>query len=1039
MLSAVALGLTIMAWAEPAGGQQAAADKAKAQAADTEAQEKGSPTQPATSIDKLYSEANEAYEKENFFAAYRLYRQLLRRKDELGWWQAWTVQDNFEATKQALAQQKEGAERKQKARETLELIKQALKNENVDTARTHLDRMKEQGLAQYLSEDGRAELQAAQEKLAKSQQSEAATAEKEEAERDAAEEEEQDEEEKTEPEPADDEARARKEAPEKAAEAWNSAREAIENEDYSTAARLIKQMEQQDILSKLDDSRRNRVTAWRRAVYREAGDAGVLTAAQRREIAEAKFQSGMQSYREGRYARAKQLLDACAALNVDLGWWDNWTLSDTRQELEAMMGDLQERLQSAKSLHENDKLTEARQEFLQLQQRLKDGAEAFPQMSKTVQNHLDRIDSELRSRRVEQARDYRKKIEQLSQERERRLSQVQKRRQARQTVLTNVQKSGTLLEDGKYDRAEELLQSAKSTLEELDWRGDQQLEGARETIQERLARVREAREKSTAEKEIAGALKAAQEVAASTPRKALANIQKAKDIAARSGMSLSEEQKQTIQGVREKLGVRFLFAREQVDELKKQAARYEETGELEKAIQSLELARDIGQENLTEDERQRLSDRLDVAKQHLDDRQDTLEEINSLTDAAEESYETGNLQSAAERCERAIRMAESESIPNTSIVGLLEVYRRALDKGSTELAPQLASEDKGKIQETARRLQALLPYDRARYYLEQGSPDAARPWLEKVAEAEDKLDEQKTSWAAEKLTDIASKIEELHDEELAARADQLEEVYNLEKKFTRLGDDSYERVQKMESKLDTARLNLRIKKLQQYMERNAYPMAWKVLQEGVPESADKSLVQGTYRELAEKVRGWHEASQLAEQGLKQLVEWKPKEALSSLENLMNVTEVGPVALFKERMQKPREQLQMAVQKARQKQKQWKQQLATIEERLQNTKLRKERYSAYWAGRKAYARQKWEEAVTALEGLKEEDPAQDGLRSFERSDAMDMHQRAVAEKEATDLYTQAVRAQEIDNKYKLKQALDELEKNYQDTWTYRQHY
>ena len=1309
LLSAAVLGLAMMVWPGLVGGQQAAAEKeaeGKASVADKESSET---IQTTSSLNEVYKKANQAYSNQNYPTAYRLYRQLIRRKEELGWWQAWTVEDNFEATKQALQRQHTESQKKKAARAALERIEKSVASEKLDAAQKEVNKLKKQQLAQYLSDNGRQKLKAAKKKLPSAQKAEK---QKEKAEKETARK--KDEAEKTEKEKAADtekaekkkaeegekkaareeektaekqqEAKARAEARkqlkqvqaamkdekyEKAAqliagmqkadqvgklkearrkqlsgwrkqiyaeteesdilttadrreiarsrfaagmqayeegrytrakklldeaaamdvslgwwddwtlsdtraelktrraniqerlktaknlyeknklpeaheefselqaklkggkaypeiskvvddhvarisekrkgakekqqqaaaglarvnkslsrrdldaaekrlkkleeeglmqhlsaeeqkdlkaakeklktlqqveERWKGLGTAMEEENYEEGARLIAQMEEADQLGRLDKERRERLNAWRKEIYENNESPGVLTAEQRRVIARARYDAGMQAYEEGRYTRAKNLLDEAAAMDVSLGWWDDGTLADTRAELKTQLKDIRKKLKAAKGLYEEKKLTEAHEKFVQLRKELKDGEKAFPKISKTVEDYINRIERTQRAMKIKQARRYQEKIKDLSEARKHKLAQLRSRRQKRQKILENVEKSQPLLEQEKYDRAEKLLRSARKNLNSLQWGEDAELKRAGRTIQERLKRIKEVSQKRQAREKIADALQTAREKVGSEPVKAMANLQKAKDISKRSGVALTDPQNEKVKSIKEslqaELGVTYKLAREQVEELKRQATKYYKTGELRKARACLNLARERGDDYLTANEKSQLSQALPNLSDRMQEQRKVLDRIEDLQQEGQTNLSAGQVSTAAEKCEKALRQAEEANIPLDLRVSILKLYRDVLKKGTNKAALQISDKDQKSIQEGAAEVEAMLPYYRARYYLEHGSPDAARKYLQEVSDAENEVGRQKASWAENKLKGLEATIEELHDEELAERSTELQRVYEVEKNLSNLADTTPKKVKQFDRRLANARLRLRIKKLQQYLSRNAYPQAREVLRDTIPEDADAE-VKNSYQERAKEVQAWERGRKLIDRSLQNVKEWRPEVAQEYFQQLMSVPAKGPVASIKRHLTASYENLQVALGQTREKQQQWENKLARVGKRLKKARQRQEMYDLYWTGRKAYILEEWEKAADTLESLEGKEASKgsevDGLHPFERSQVNDMRSRAVAEDEAQDLYRKAVRAKKVGNSYELSQTLEKLDQDYKDTWTYRKHY
>ena len=324
--------------ASPEAPSGAAAQGGMPSTAEAEGQGEG-----ALPIDQLYSNANEAYVNGNYEEAYGLYRQILARQDEVSEERLETVAARVQEL-HGVKQGKQRQARKVKAAETLlERINSLVEQGTIEEAHQHVEMLKENNLVQYLGREERKELATLQQEIQKSMGGVA---------------------------------RARlKELKNLCAQnEWEKAR--------------AKSVALDDLVIYLNPDEQRDLADRRVAIFQATGAASVIPKSQRQELARDWFEQGMDAYDNNNYVVAQKYLNWTKELEVDLGWWDNWSLRDAHEDVNEVIRRMRKRYARGERLLKLGQPDEAETEFRAVAECEYD---LPPKMVRGARKYLDQI------------------------------------------------------------------------------------------------------------------------------------------------------------------------------------------------------------------------------------------------------------------------------------------------------------------------------------------------------------------------------------------------------------------------------------------------------------------------------------------------------------------------------------------------------------------------------------------------------------------------------------------------------------------------
>jgi len=714
------------------------------------------------------------------------------------------------------------------------------------------------------------------------------------------------------------------------------------------------------------------------AIFEATGESDLLSEDQKEELAEELFEKGMEAYKQKRYADAKSNLDKVAQLNVSLGWWDNRSLRKARERVNSVLFDLQERYVRGQRLYEVGNYAEAKGEFMAIKE---SGIKCGAEIDKGVEEYLADIDAKINEQLLREAKDYEGAIAELDEHIEKALAARNREARLYEQVMSKWADAAGSWEAGDFEEAKALLLEVQETLKDFDIAKYPELQEKAEDIRQKLAVVDD---RIAGKKMVAELLGEARKLYPEALFEAEKKVLEAQGVAMEQGVPLSEQDRQFCQGVmaeaRRALAERYALKRVKYWPLMGESDEYIQMGEYGLAREALRLIEQAGELGLTDEQKEMLAAKVALVEERLQNEQRLLEAVSSLEEEAAELVEAGKPEEAAEKLAKALSVVRNEGLPNSVLLRVLESYEAVLSKVIPARIERRIGRAKEQAIQKLEMLQELKPCLKAEYYLAAGSPDLAKAYLEVVVADKEKFGEERVRWAQEKLRGIDAEIARLEAKELLNTRDALAEVYRLEK-------DLLEKVQAQEevdldewgTKIADAKLRLQVARLEQLLERGAYPTAAEVIAGTHVEEATPELVDEKYKPLVVRVRNWQNAGYLLKEAEKALESWQLKQASEALDEVENIkADLGALTEVYKQLRAAFEAAQQAIAQETSISDSEMAELEKVRSELAMAKQREKAYELYSSARAAYLAEEWDEAYESLLVLR----SLEGLYDFE---------------------------------------------------------
>jgi len=738
-------------------------------------------------------------------------------------------------------------------------------------------------------------------------------------------------------------------------------------------------------------------------------DFTLLTKREKVQLAEESFEKGMTAYHTNNYAEAELYLDRAAKLDVSLGWWDNWSLRSARKKVRSTLHRLMSQYARGERLYKLGRLEAAKKELTAVKE---SGINCGPEITKGLERYLPEIRAKLDAEAIEKAKKLEQQIARLAAERARLLESRQAELRTRKEIEAKLADADRSWQAQDFVKAKSLLTDVQDSLKKLDVKKHPDLLTITKNVENKLAVVdarieqqkRTEEQKKAAQQKVQDLLSQADKLLPTSLLDAQKKVLKARSVARTGGVGLTAEQQELCQKVlaafERAYGRQIRERRERYLALFGESDAYKDKGEYQHAREALRLIEEARPLDLAEDESERLEGNAALLDKRLAAQKRLLASVEKLENDADALLKEDKLGEAARKFWAAVEIVRNEGLPTEVLVRILQKYEETLAR----LVPKVVSERTARLKAEAcqslKSLQTLRPYLLAMYYVEKGSPDLAKPYLEQVAADEETFGKERVSQAQKELEGIEARIEKLKKAELFARREQLARLYERERQFEqRVKQADEKEMEQLLANIADANLELQALKIKQLLARGGYPAAVKLAEQAPVEQASRGVVEDIYEPVARQVEAWRKAGELLSQAEKALGEGKVAEAASALSKVDGLrVDLGPLTVSAPRI---REILSVAQSAAKQVEAVRRQETGRLEMArtlLGQARQRQAAYSNYSKAREAYLAAAWEKAAAALGKLRSE-PG--GMYAFERAAVKRMFARAnglVEEKE-----------------------------------------
>ena len=773
----------------------------------------------------------------------------------------------------------------------------------------------------------------------------------------------------------------------------------VEQEEFNEALLRVEALREKGLEEYLAAEDKARLEESAVAIAQATGTAGVMSKEQRKKLAEEWFETGMDAYKLKDYANAKLHLDKAAGLDVSIGWWDNRSLRKAREKVNSTLFSLQERYSKGQRLYELGNYAEAKEELLAIKE---SGVKCGDEIDKGVERCLADMDVKTGQQRLEEAKEYQEAIPRLDEQLENALASQAQETQLATQVMAKWEGAVRSWEAGDFGKAKALLEETRESLGKVDVEKFPELQGKDEDISQRLAVVDG---KIAAQKEVADLLAEVESLYLKDVVEAQERVLEAQNVALARGIPLSEQQRELCQRVltqyEEVYTKQQAARRERYWSLVAESEGYVQSGEYQLAREVLRLVEQADDPGLSDEQRGVLSGRIAMVEERLKNQQRLLEAVDRMEQRARGLVEEGKPGEAVEELARAVSVIRNEGLPNSVLLRVLEQYEPLLSEVVPVRNQQRIADLKAQASQRLEMLRELKPYLKAVYYLDGGSPDLAKPYLEVVAADEEHFGPERVQWAQEQLQGIDAEIQSLESRELLYRHDQMAQVYQLQRELL----EKVEARQEVDlgpwlDKIADAKLRVQIARLEQLLARGAYPTAAKVVSETFLDRASSELVEKGYKPLAGRVRTWENAGYLLGVADEALEVGRLSEAAEALGDVEDMREdVGALTEIHTRLKGALDAATAALAQEKGAPEREKAELARVHSDLAAARQREEAYAAYDSARAAYLTEEWEKASDSLFALR----SRQGLYAFERAAADMMYEKCggmVAPKDET---------------------------------------
>ena len=614
----------------------------------------------------------------------------------------------------------------------------------------------------------------------------------------------------------------------------------VEAGEFAGADEALRAVEKSGLYAR-DPALRDRVVALRDRIL--AGEKA--TEAVRLAQAQNLLEQARAAHERKDYASAKALLERAAGLRVDLGP----PLASARDAVNAELQRCASEFGDAKRLYEFGQYEEAKSILV----RLKDsGAICGPEIDEGIEKYLADIDVQGEQAAAERAA----ALAQLAEERRLLMAKLEEKQRKHEAARADLKQARSDWDAGNFPPTGDRLRGAKQQLAELEAWQDPDVQRDQEEVEALLARLPARMEGDELFSEVAALGRAGEWLEAEQ------KLQVALQYAKGKSFGLTPPQQRTRKEIEDAIEERYGEARRsrarRYWELAEQAKNYIDANEWAHALALLEMVQKAETLQLRPEDMDFVAGQIVLAKDEIQKRNQTLEEVRGLVKAADGMVETDPA-GAEMKCRRAVKMAGEAGVPSELILPELERYRKlASSFWPGEIAADVAAL-KEKTQAHLASVPAACDYQMARFHLKAGSPNLAKPFLENVA-ASKNADAETVGEATAELEGIQQQIDSMQGRETLKTRKQIDKIYEMEREFQELArKGDHAAADKMFRRIEDERTNLRALRVRCALERGDYPAARGLIDEDADHPA--------FKDMAAQVAQWDRAEALVAQAM----------------------------------------------------------------------------------------------------------------------------------------------------------------------------
>ena len=401
-------------------------------------------------------------------------------------------------------------------------------------------------------------------------------------------------------------------------------------------------------------------------------------------------------------------------------------------------------------------------------------------------------------------------------------------------------------------------------------------------------------------------------------------------------------------------------------------------------------------------EEEQIAARIRATAQRLQQRQKVIARVDALAEQAEDLLQAGKPATALARYQEALEfdregqvhlavVPEGVRMPAEALAPVLQRYSRFAARAFPELIRDRLARRRQQVRQSIQEALAARDHWIAVFHMAKGSPDVAKPLLEGLAAGKD-VHPEHAGWAKRQLEDIDAAIKVLQERELLALRRQRGAIYEMELKFKQqVENGDMEAAEAQDARIRDAQAHLRAARIRRAIERGAWPVAHRLLEERPDDPALK--------DAADLVQAWERRRMLLAQAEQALVDWDGTAASEALANMGQAKlppDLDPFAEPVALLERARDGVRSLDQEAAVGLRDLQQGLATVNNALAVSAARREVWELYLHAVALYAAEQWQATVETLQKLP---PSRPGLRPFERAHADSMREASRAQLQA----------------------------------------
>ena len=711
-------------------------------------------------------------------------------------------------------------------------------------------------------------------------------------------------------------------------------------------------------------------------------------AAEKRPVALAHLNKGLQAYREKDYPTAKRELEQAVALKVDLGAVNNRTMQHTLRDVGQTLGKLHILFKQGEDSFTKNKFEEARDTLLEIK---RGGIRLGLDMDEKLESYLSQAQRAIRDRKLAVAKKTLKEVTRLTNARTGLLRSVQAKQEMTRKAQLALAGARNLSKERDYAQARKLLLDAQNLLKDAEIEEGSVLAGLKSKIGEQLENLNEkiARKAKEEEQRRAAAAKITSLMAEARDlfsKDALAAERKVvglRSVARQAGIRLTDQQQEFCNEVLDAVDAQYgkirAKYRTRYGALMDEISSYQTSREYRKARDVLKLLEKSEHLALAGLEEADIKGRLALVGKELEDQQGALTKARALAQDAEKAR-VDNPRQAAEKYKTAVRLAMGKNVPAEEMIALLEGWRETASEVSQA---ELATRDDTLKKAAAKELKELCANKTAifaRHFMTEGSADLAKPYLESIVKDTAGFESPDVDWAKNQLENIDEKIATLKEAELLTTEPELNALYRLEKQFSNLmqkGDSKA--AQKLGGPILNAQATLHLARAKVALQRGAPSAAAEALETAAAGGIARELTK-QYTELLEKLEPWVETKNIFAEAEGAIADSRLEEASNKLSAARGHGLPGPYAKLHTALSGVLGRLKMAQTERERATQELAHAAEVAAEHLRRGKCRKVAYEPYQQARALYLAEDWK---AALESTNRAQVAREGLHKLER--------------------------------------------------------